>query len=163
MDGRRSPMNGLPRIISAWMGATMTASIYGLIENGASIYNDPLTGDSIVLNGTNQYVALPPGLANAETFAAVFKWSGGAAWQRVFDFGNGTNSYVFLTPMASTGFPRFTITGFGMGGEQHLDSRRPPCHCQHVDAYRHCHDQMARAGFSISSMARRGRDQCLTG
>jgi len=95
---------------------------YGLIENGASIYNDPLTGDSIVLNGTNQYVALPPGLANAETFAAVFKWSGGAAWQRVFDFGNGTNSYVFLTPMASTGFPRFTITGFGMGGEQHLDA-----------------------------------------
>jgi hypothetical protein len=95
---------------------------YGLIENGASIYNDPLTGDSIVLNGTNQYVALPAGLANAQTFAAVFNWNGGAAWQRVFDFGNGTNSYVFLTPMASTGFPRFTITIGGTGNEQHLDA-----------------------------------------
>lgn len=95
---------------------------YGLIENGASIYHDPLTGDSIVLNGANQYVALPPGLANAETFAAVFKWDGGAAWQRIFDFGNGTNSYVFLTPMASTGFPRFTITSSGGAGEQHLEA-----------------------------------------
>lgn len=95
---------------------------YGLLENGVSIFNDPLLGDSVVLNGNNQYVSLPPGLANAQTFAAVFKWNGGAAWQRVFDFGNGTNSYVFFTPLASTGFPRFTITSSGIGGEQHLDA-----------------------------------------
>ena len=95
---------------------------YGLIENGAAIYNDPLLGDSVALNGTNQYVSLPPGLANAQTFAAVFKWNGGAAWQRVFDFGNGTNSYVFLTPLSSTGYPRFTISASGISGEQHLDA-----------------------------------------
>jgi arabinan endo-1,5-alpha-L-arabinosidase len=94
---------------------------YGLLQNGASIFNDPLLGDSLVLNGTNQFVNLPGGAANAQTFAAIFKWNGGAAWQRVFDFGNGTNSYVFLTPLASTGFPRFTITSSGIGGEQHLD------------------------------------------
>ena len=94
---------------------------YGLLQNGASIFNDPLLGDSLVLNGTNQFVNLPNGVANAQTFAAVFKWNGGAAWQRVFDFGNGTNSYVFLTPLASTGYPRFTITSAGIGGEQHLD------------------------------------------
>jgi hypothetical protein len=94
---------------------------YGLLQNSASIFNDPLVGDSLVLNGTNQFVNLPNGVANAQTFAAVFKWNGGAAWQRVFDFGNGTNSYVFLTPLASTGHPRFTITSSGIGGEQHLD------------------------------------------
>ena len=94
---------------------------YGLLQNGASIFNDPLLGDSLVLNGTNQFVTLPDGAANAQTFAAVFKWNGGAAWQRVFDFGSGTNSYVFLTPLASTGYPRFTITSAGIGGEQHLD------------------------------------------
>jgi len=95
---------------------------YGLLESGASIFNDPLLGDTVVLNGSNQYVNLPPGVANAQTFAAVFKWNGGAAWQRVFDFGNGTNSYVFFTPLASTGFPRFTITSSGIGGEEHLDA-----------------------------------------
>jgi len=94
---------------------------YGLLQNGASIFNDPLLGDSLVLNGTNQFVALPDGAANAQTFAAVFKWNGGAAWQRVFDFGSGTNSYVFFTPLASTGYPRFTITSAGIAGEQHLD------------------------------------------
>ncbi|HEY1663011.1 MAG TPA: LamG-like jellyroll fold domain-containing protein [Verrucomicrobiae bacterium] len=95
---------------------------YGLLENGVSIIDDPLLGDSVALNGNNQYVSLPAGLANAQTFATVFKWNGGAAWQRVFDFGNGTNSYAFLTPLASTGFPRFTITSSGLGGEQHLDA-----------------------------------------
>jgi len=95
---------------------------YGLLQNGASIFNDPLLGDVLVLNGTNQFVNLPGGAANAQTFAAVFKWNGGAAWQRVFDFGSGTNSYVFLTPLASTGFPRFTMTSTGIGGEQHLDA-----------------------------------------
>ena len=95
---------------------------YGLLQSGASIFNDPLLGDVLVLNGTNQFVTLPGGAANAQTFAAVFKWNGGAAWQRVFDFGTGTNTgYVFLTPLASTGYPRFTITSAGISGEQHLD------------------------------------------
>ncbi len=95
---------------------------YGLLESSAAIVDDPLLGDCVALNGDSQYVNLPLGLANAQTFAAVFKWNGGAAWQRVFDFGNGTNSYVFFTPLASTGYPRFTITTSGIAGEQHLDA-----------------------------------------
>jgi hypothetical protein len=98
---------------------------YGLLQNGASIFNDPQLGNALSLNGVNQYVSLPIGVANAQTFAAVVKWNGGAAWQRIFDFGNSTNSYVFLTPMASTGFPRFTITSSGIGGEQHIDAASP--------------------------------------
>ena len=122
--------NGWPAFTNDWSAAYhfhMDArddhsQYYGLLQNGASIINDPQLGDALLLNGTNQYVSLPHGAANAQTFAAVVKWNGGAAWQRIFDFGNGTTSYAFLTPLASTGFPRFTISSAGTPGEQHLDA-----------------------------------------
>jgi arabinan endo-1,5-alpha-L-arabinosidase len=95
---------------------------YGLLQNGASIFNDPLLGDVLVLNGTNQFVKLPGGAANGQTFAAVFKWNGGAAWQRIFDFGSGTNSYAFLTPSDASGDLRFTISSSGAGGEKFLEA-----------------------------------------
>jgi len=95
---------------------------YGLLKNSAAIVDDPLLGNCVALNGNTQYVNLPLGLANAQTFAAVFEWNGGAAWQRIFDFGNGTNSYLFLTPLAYTGYLRFTITTSGIAGEEHLDA-----------------------------------------
>jgi hypothetical protein len=90
--------------------------------NGASVQTDPLLGNVLNLNGTNQYVNLPDGAANARTFVAVFNWNGGAAWQRVFDFGRGTNQYAFLTPENASGVIRFTITSSSLGGEQHLDA-----------------------------------------
>ena len=86
---------------------------YGLLQNGASIFNDPLLGDVLTLNGTNQFVKLPDGAANGRTFAAVFKWNGGAASQHIFDFGSGTSSYAFLTPLAASGNLRFTISILG--------------------------------------------------
>jgi hypothetical protein len=98
---------------------------YGLLQNGASIFNDPLLGDVLALNGTNQFVTLPGGAANGRTFAAVFKWNGGAASQHVFDFGNGTNSYAFLTPLAASGNLRFTISLLGTAGEENLESPVP--------------------------------------
>ncbi|HEY3761637.1 MAG TPA: LamG-like jellyroll fold domain-containing protein [Verrucomicrobiae bacterium] len=122
--------NGWPVFTNDWTAAYHfhvdarddDGQYYGLLENGAAIVDDPLLGDCVALNGNNQYVSLPPGLANAQTFTAVFEWNGGSAWQRVFDFGNSTNSYAFFTPLASTGYPRFTITASGIGGEQHLDA-----------------------------------------
>ena len=94
---------------------------YGLLQNGASIFNDPLLGDVLTLNGTNQYVKLPGGAANARTFATVFKWNGGAAWQHVFDFGRGSNSYAYLTPSDASGNIRFTISASGARGEAILE------------------------------------------
>ncbi len=72
---------------------------YGLLRNGASVQNDALHGRVLNLNGTNQYVQLPPGVAFARTFSAVVKWNGGGAWQRIFDFGVDTANYVMLTPL----------------------------------------------------------------
>jgi hypothetical protein len=49
------------------------------------------------LNGTNQYVWLPPGAGYCQTVAAVVKWRGGGAWQRIFDFGFDTTRTFMLT------------------------------------------------------------------
>ena len=57
-------------------------------------------GQAINLNGANDYVTLPSGVANSSniTISAYVKWDGGNAWQRIFDFGNNTQPYMFLTP-----------------------------------------------------------------
>lgn len=93
---------------------------YGLLQNGATIFNDPLLGDVLLLNGTNQFVKLPGGAANARTFATVFKWNGGAAGQRVFDFGRGSNNYAYLTPSDASGNIRFSISASGTRFEKSL-------------------------------------------
>ncbi len=65
---------------------------------------------------------LPDPVANASTFAAWVKWNGGATWQRIFDFGAGTNDYLFLTPRSSAGTMRFAITINGNGSEQQINA-----------------------------------------
>jgi uncharacterized protein len=74
---------------------------------------------SMVDGNPEQYVDLPSfllrGLRSA-TFETWVTWSGGAKWQRIFDFGEdlsgehgsrGTGrSYLFFTPDDGTGFPK---------------------------------------------------------
>ena len=98
------------------------AQYYGVLLNGASVrYDAALGGGVLNLNGTNQYVNLPDGAANARTFAAVFKWNGGTNGQRILDFGRSTSRYAFITPRTSSGNIRFTITSSGTGGETTID------------------------------------------
>ena len=75
-----------------------TRQYFGLLQNGASIQNDPIRGHVLDLNGTNQYAWLPPGVGYCQTVAAVVKWRGGGAWQRIFDFGFDTTRTFMLTP-----------------------------------------------------------------
>ena len=86
---------------------------YGLLQNGASIQNDATHGHVLNLNGTNQAVQLPPGVAYARTFSAVVKWNGGGAWQRLFDFGVDTTKYLMLTPYSGEGKLRCEIRANG--------------------------------------------------
>lgn len=55
---------------------------------------------SLNMNGTSHYLALPVSLGSMRqmTLCTWVRWSGGTSWQRLFDFGNGTDQYVFLTP-----------------------------------------------------------------
>jgi len=94
---------------------------YGLLQNNPAIRLDPLMGTVLELNGLDQYVKLPNGAANGQTFVTVFKWNGGADWQRVLDFGRGTNTYAFITPRAGNGKLRFALATNGIASEQVLD------------------------------------------
>ena len=77
------------------------------------------------MSGANQYVSLPRAVANARTFTAWVNWNGGAAGQRVFDFGNDTSHYLYLTSMDARGVLHFGISSSGSGGEQALAAPTP--------------------------------------
>ena len=66
---------------------------------------------AIVLDGAHSYIQLPANVArgSAYRFAAWVYWNGGANWQRIFDFGNDTSHYLFLTPSSGSGTLRFAI------------------------------------------------------
>ena len=60
--------------------------------------------------------------ATEMTIAAWVYLNASVEWQRVWDFGSSTTSYMFLSPKSSvTKFIRFAITTSGLSGEQGLD------------------------------------------
>jgi autotransporter-associated beta strand protein len=91
---------------------------------GVPGYGAGVTGQAVQLDGTNNYLRLPTTIAtNANfTFAAWVYWNGGAAWQRIFDFGNGTAQYMFLTPDSSSGTLRFAMTTNTYSNEQRVET-----------------------------------------
>jgi hypothetical protein len=118
-------------------GTTVTDSV-GTAHGTAM--NTTLASGSVALAGTtsDQYVELPAsvlsGLTNA-TFEVWVTWSAGAAWQRIFDFGDndgtgagsqGANglTYLFLSPKAvnNTGHLRVAYTLSGPTGETKIDA-----------------------------------------
>jgi hypothetical protein len=92
--------------------------------NGASIITDPVRGQVANFDGINDSVSLPIGPdINSMDSASVATWvsfsNGGGSWQRIFDFGTGTNVYMFLTPRVGTnGVMRFAITTGSSGAEE---------------------------------------------
>ena len=58
-------------------------------------------GNAVNLSGTTQYVTLPTGVVNGLTTCTLSAWvnlNATSNWQRIFDFGTGTNNYMFLSP-----------------------------------------------------------------
>jgi len=88
-------------------------------------------GSGLNLNGTGQYATVPAGIMASVsnfTIAAWVNWNGGGAWQRIFDFGNDTSQYMFLTPSSVSGMLRFAIStnGSAPGAEQILETAPLP-------------------------------------
>jgi hypothetical protein len=83
-------------------------------------------GGALALDGVDDYVDLPDNFPNVPefTFAAWVYWNGGDPWQRIFDFGQDTNSNMFLTPSDGTNM-RFAITTGGAGSELRLNAPSP--------------------------------------
>ena len=101
---------------------TNHATAFGNPNFGTGPTNAPNT--AIELDGTNDYVRLPNDIANSEdiTIATWVKWDGGGAWQRIFDFGNDTDEYMFLTPSSGDGRMHFGITTTSNNGEYILET-----------------------------------------
>jgi arabinan endo-1,5-alpha-L-arabinosidase len=94
----------------------------GQLQNSAVVVAESQRSRVLNLNGVNQYVTLPLSIANASTFAVWVKWNGGTAGQRIFDFGDGSTSYLFLSPSAGGNLRfRFAITTNGSGAERTID------------------------------------------
>jgi autotransporter-associated beta strand protein len=103
---------------------TLDSSGYGnnAFARGIPGYTTGHSGQAVTLDGTNSYLQLPPTVANSAsfTFAAWVYWDGGNQWQRIFDFGNDTSHYLFLTPSSDGGTLRFAINNGS--GEQLIET-----------------------------------------
>jgi arabinan endo-1,5-alpha-L-arabinosidase len=91
------------------------------LQPGGTIVKVPARGNVLNINGTTNGALFPLTMANASTFTTWVKWNGGADWQRIFDFGNDTTNYFFLTPRANNGRLRFAITDGGAGAEKIIE------------------------------------------
>ena len=115
---------------------------HGSVKGGASVSQVDGKGAVVLAGGAaGSYVDLPNGVLSALTNATLeawVTWGGGAAWQRIFDFGDSTNatpednpangkSYLFLTPTTdagATGVMRavYSLTGGAVAAETRLDA-----------------------------------------
>ncbi|MBI1370379.1 MAG: hypothetical protein GC162_17220 [Planctomycetes bacterium] len=84
----------------------------GTLQSGASV-----SGGAVQLNGTNQYVSLPAGIMSGDTSFTIegwFTYTANGNWTRLFDFGNDTAHYLFLSPNAGgSNAPRYAIKNGG--------------------------------------------------
>lgn len=81
------------------------------VLGGLSFAAGRVDAKSINLDGKTGFAQLPSNVASHEqiTVSAWVNWNGGAASQRIFDFGNGESQYMSLTPKAVNGQMRFAI------------------------------------------------------
>jgi hypothetical protein len=86
-------------------------------------------GNAIALDGTSSAVQLPNGIVSGLHDFTISAWvnpSSTPTWARIFDFGTGTDKYMFLAASAGS-TPRFAITvnGNGANGEQIINAPTP--------------------------------------
>lgn len=81
---------------------------------GSPVYTAGRLGQALTFDGVDDVVKLPADVTNYRdiTIAAFVYWNGGKNNQRIFDFGNSTNQYLFLTPNGG-GDMRFAIKNGG--------------------------------------------------
>jgi autotransporter-associated beta strand protein len=110
---------GGSRSIAQFQFETNTLDSSGYGNNGFAVgvpgYTTGHSGQAVALDGTNSFIRLPPTVASGSsfTFAAWVYWNGGGQWQRIFDFGNDTSHYLFLTPNSGSGTLRVAVKNGG--------------------------------------------------
>ena len=83
--------------------------------------SEEMRDNVLALNGSADYLQLPTAIANRQEMTISFwvRWKGSGNWQRIFDFGNGEDQYMFLTTNAGGNKMRFAIKNGGE--EQYMD------------------------------------------
>jgi hypothetical protein len=101
----------------------------GNVTSSAPMWIAGKVDGALQLNGTDDYVDLPIGsIINSLTNSTFATWvdfnsASTGGWQRIFDFGTGTDVYMFLTPRVGTvGALRFAITTGSSGSEQQVNA-----------------------------------------
>ena len=89
-------------IVGQWTGLSFkdnTSNKLHAVANGATTTIDS-NRPAFSFDGTDDYMKLPYHVGDMQsmTFAAWVKGGSTTAWQRIFDFGNGEDEYLFLTP-----------------------------------------------------------------
>lgn len=114
----------------AWYKAD--ESLGGVLSDSSGAHNDATLGGSFsfIPSPAGNAVSISGGAANLPTgivgglnnftIAGWVKLSSLDTWARVFDFGTSTTNYMFLTPKANSGLPRFAINAGS--GEQAINS-----------------------------------------
>jgi len=96
-----------------------------IVTNGTPSYVAGKFGSALTFDGSSQSLLLPANLLAGVTnftFGAWVYWNGGNAWQRIFDFGNDTTSYMFLSPSSGNSTLRFSTTTNGGWWEQWVET-----------------------------------------
>ncbi len=106
-------------------GPNVADSIGGAPWAGTLPNGGVLGGGQLALaSASSQYAKLPSGIVSTLTNFTIALWvnlNSVANWTRIFDFGNNTTTYMFLTPQNGiNGVVRFAITTTSSGGEQQI-------------------------------------------
>lgn len=107
-------------------GTSIADSMGGPIWNGTLPNSGVFSSGQLTLVSTSsQYVNLPAGIVNSLSNFTIVAWvklNATANWNRIFDFGSGTTTNMFLTPQnGGNSQVRFAITTSGGGGEQQIN------------------------------------------
>jgi uncharacterized protein len=96
--------------------------------SGGATFTAGRRNNALRLDGTSGHARLRSGILSNVGAVTVATWVNLVAntqWSRIFDFGSGTGSYMFLTPRSSGGGIRFAITTGGAGAEQRINTTTP--------------------------------------
>lgn len=128
-------------LVAQWQldGTTLDASsnLMDAALAGTANYNSLAKrsgSKSLTLDGSTNYLLLPHEAANQSELtvcAWVFASDRTSTWQRIFDFGNGTSQYLFLTPYSGSDMRLVAKNG---GDEQILSASRLASGWHHVAA-----------------------------
>lgn len=107
-------------------GTSAADSVGGPVWNGTLPNSGTFSNGVLILSSSSsQYANLPAGLVSSLSNLTLMAWvnlNSNSTWSRIFDFGNNTTTYMFLTPQCGgSGTLRFAVTTNSSGGEQQIN------------------------------------------